>query len=775
VRRVIPVDITGDTEKDIVLDERVYPLREVSIVKGSEDPAYAVMRQAIARAPYYRSFVRKYTAGAYLKGTGKLIRVPALFKITKSSREEVKKYLGRVFVLEEQRKVTFTAPNTWDNEVKAYTNSFPDEMQISLETININLYQPTLFGKVSPLSPGAFSYYHFRLEGSYMEGEHLVNRIQVIPRKDNPDLISGYLYIIEDLWCISAVDVRVGSVVLDASVKITCKEIKPGVFMSASTTLKANVNMMGIQVEASYLSAVHYTHVDTGEPDLPPQTKKQENIRKQMDKLSRKENLTTRDAYKLSRLTDKAMEEADTVRRAHKYERRPGNYDLRKDSLAGKRDSLYWAAVRSVPLKPEEVESYAYKEKLKPVNDSLSRTNAAGKDVSGTVISTFMFGHTFKSKDDGKAWIKLGGLSSYVPEYNVVDGFWVGARVTAGVRLGRGAELSFTPEGYYAVSRREWLGSALLTLDYAPRRLGKLTVGGGALSADFNGECGESRMINSVSSALFARNDMKFYDKRYLSIDNEVEVANSLLLSTGLTWQRRRPLENTVGRSLFGKPVEPNLPRHPDYLRPMQPDELVKASVTLMYTPAHYYQMVEGRKRYLPSVYPTFAVKYERAFSPTFHRMELSARQDIRFGLFNRIHWFINGGAFRNTDALQLPDYKHFAATRIPVTEHSLNQGFTLLDSYTYSTSTRWAQANVSWYTPYLLLKHLPFLKRKRYDEAIHLRALAVRERSPYWEAGYSIGLSDIYRIGVFTGFERSEFHAAGVSLSLPLLKLIGM
>jgi hypothetical protein len=280
---------------------------------------------------------------------------------------------------------------------------------------------------------------------------------------------------------------------------------------------------------------------------------------------------------------------------------------------------------------------------------------------------------------------------------------------------------------------------------------------------------------------LFARNDIKFYDKRFFSIENEVEIANSLLLSTEFTWQKRAALENVVERDLFGKRVKPNLPRHPDYL-PMQRYELMKAAVALRYTPAHYYRMLQGQKQYLPAKYPTFTARYERAFSqggaetlsPSFHRTELSIQQQMEFGLFNRIYWFVNGGAFWDAEDMQFPDYKHFAATRIPVTDRSLNLGFALLDNYAYSTRTRWAQANVSWYMPYLLLKHFPFLKQKRYDEALHLRALGVYKRSPYWEAGYSIGRSVAYRIGVFAGFERLKFNAVGVTVSLPLLKILG-
>lgn len=801
-RQLITIEMAkSDVEKNIILSERIYQLKEVNITKDNEDPAYTVIRQAIAYAPYYRTYVKRYSAGTYLKGTGKINKIPALLKISKSVREEAKKYVGRLFLLEEQRKVKFTAPNTWDNEVLAYSNSFPEDVQVTLETTNINLYQPTIFGKISPLSPGAFSYYRFKLEGFYTEGQHLVNKIRVMPRKDNPELISGYIYIIENLWCLSAADITMSYSGFNASVKVTCKEVKPDVFLNTSTTLKADINMMGIKAEASYLSAIHYTDVEvnqltagsspkefykqtipTAAATTPPPalTKKQQKIQQQIETLSKKDELSTREAYRLSKLVNKAVEEADTTRVGDKYERKPFDYDLKKDSLAGKRDSIYWAAVRSVPLKPEEVESYVFKEKLKPINDSTRRDSTRKEDFADTLMEIITFGKRFQTKNK-KAWLNLGNLSSYIPEYNFVDGFWIGAKLTGGVKLGELSTLTFTPEAYYTTARNQWLGSGTLMLDYAPKSFGKLTLSGGVLSADFNGESGEKRIINSASSIWFGRNDMKFYDKRFLSVDNEIEITNGLLLSTGFTFQKRKALENSVNKSLFKKHAKPNIPRHPDYL-PMQRNKLMKASVTLQYTPPRYYWMFRGNKIYESSNYPTIAFTYERAFahggaetlSPSFHRTEFRAEQEVEFGLFNRINWYVSGGAFWNAKDMQFPDYKHFATTRIPVTERSLNRGFSLLDNYTHSTNIRWAEANLSFYTPYLLLKHLPFLKKKRLDEALHLRSLAVFKRDVYWEAGYSIGRSDLYRLGIFTGFQRFKFDAVGVIVSLPLLKLTG-
>lgn len=108
----------------------------------------------------------------------------------------------------------------------------------------------------------------------------------------------------------------------------------------------------------------------------------------------------------------------------------------------------------------------------------------------------------------------------------------------------------------------------------------------------------------------------------------------------------------------------------------------------------------------------------------------------------------------------------------LPFTERTFDTGFALLNNYAYSTDTRWAQTNISWYTPYLLLKQLPFLKKKNFDEALHLRSVAVYDRKVYTEVGYSAGLYEMARIGVFAYFDDLKFRSVGVSVSIPLSML---
>ncbi|MEG1006470.1 MAG: DUF5686 family protein [Bacteroides sp.] len=797
--RMLPEGVS----RDLVLLERTYELSEVRVTNGGEDPAYSIMRHVIANAPYYRTQVKSYTAGTYLKGTGRVKEIPAILKLSKEVRKESKKVLGKLFVMEDQREVHFTAPATWSSRVKAYSNSFPKNMKVDIDMVNINFYAPTLWGKPSPLTAGAFSFYHFKLVGCYVENNRVVNKIQLLPRKGNPKLLSGYLYIIEELWCVSAADLSMKASGLRATVKAVCQEVKPSAYLPTSISMECTIDAFGVKANASYLAAIHYAKVEVNEHRLTAQeqvlqqsssvasaapNKKQQKLMQQIEKLSSKEELTIRDAYQLSKLVSRSIEEKDTLRSKHKFERKAvvQRSTVQVDSLADKKDSLYWATVRSVPLRPEELESYKRKELQIHREDSLRKPDrqsdgngSLSVKSDGSLFSMLLLGHTFQT-DSKNAWIKLYGLPGYTPEYNFVDGLWVGAKLSAGVKFSPASSLRFTPAVYYTTARKSVVGSGELVLDYAPRRLGILRLSGGVLSADYNGESGESRLINGVASLLFARNDLKLYDQRFLTVSNQIELANGLLLSGEFSWQKRQMLDNHVAHSIFGKQARTNIPSSDGFV-PMPQNQLLKTSWLLQYTPAHYYRMRQGRKVYEDARFPTFTLGYERAFplsgsllSPSFHRIELSASQQLEFGLFNSLSWSVNGGTFWGRNKMQFPDYKHFASTHLPVTERKFDDGFFLLDSYAYATTDSWIQAGLSWQTPYLLLKHLPFLRKKSFDEALHLRSLLVHGRKAYTEVGYSVGFANYARMGVFTGFDGCTFRSVGLSISLPLSVFIG-
>ena len=773
----------------IVLQERIYSLSEVVINNKGEDPAYGIIRKAIAYAPYNKSIVKGYTAEMYLKGSGKLKSIPSILKLSKSIRDDARKYMGKLFLLEEQRKVIFKSPDTWEGEVIAYSNTFPENVNVEIGLSMVQFYNPLLLGKISPISKGAFSYYRYKLEGCFVEGDKLINKIKVIPRKDNPQLLSGELYIVDNSWCVSEASLKVNLQGAEMIAHITCKEVAPSVYLPVSITMETNIDMMGVKAEAHYLGSVDYLDIDISSKHIAlnqppvetkasnkPISKKQQKRQVKIDKLAAKSDITLSEAYQLSKLIEKQSQEIDTVKKVNRYERAARSSALKTDSMAAHRDSLYWLAVRSVPLKPEEVQSYTFQKELTIPKDST--VIQGGSRTFNKVLSSLLRGKTFNSKNE-KVWMSLYDLTSYVPTYNFVDGFWVGATVSAGYKFSQSTMLSITPSAYYATARRAFIGTLDVKLNYAPHRLGELQILGGQTTSDYNGTCGESRFINSVSSSLFGRNDLKLYQKRFATISNQIELANSLLFTTGFTWQRRSMLRNYVQHSWFGKKATPNIPSVNTF-NDMPINELFKLTLGLEYTPAHYYRISKGRKIYEKSAWPTFAIQYEKSFdmncsvsSSVFQSASFSAKQNLEFGMFNKLKWSMSSGLFWDKKNMQFPDYKHFSSAGLPVTESTFDNTFVLLNNYSYSNNTQWLQAHASWYTPYLIIKQIPFLKKKLFDEALHFHLVKVKHYKPYSELGYSIGISEMARVGLFVGFSSFDYRNIGVSVSIPLIKTL--
>ena len=66
----------GFLELNVLLEEQPLNLDAAKVGKGKEDPAYSVMRRAIAKARFHQLQVRSYTARAYTRSTALPTKIP---------------------------------------------------------------------------------------------------------------------------------------------------------------------------------------------------------------------------------------------------------------------------------------------------------------------------------------------------------------------------------------------------------------------------------------------------------------------------------------------------------------------------------------------------------------------------------------------------------------------------------------------------------------------------------------------------------------------------
>lgn len=779
---------------EVQLKEMNYMLQEVKVIRSKEDPAYYFMRHAIAAAPFHLNQVRSYRAEIYTKGTMQLEKMPKLLMLSKEVRKEVSPYIGKLFLLESVTDLKFEAPNKYERNILAFSSTIPDEMKAedALEVVSASIYEPDVIGIISPLAPGAFSYYRFHLEECYLEGERSIARISVIPRKNNRMLANGWICISEKDWSVVRFDLTIQNMGLMLGVKCMYNEVKPTVFLPTSYDMDVRLKLLGIHAGGKYYAALKYKEVEAEMPEenvpavpVPEQVEKlavkttasgkvskEEKMQKQLEELQEKDNLSTREAYRMARISQQLLkpEHPDTL---SPLEIREQTVQIRTkvDSLAMQRDSLYWMRMRMMPLKREEVVSYQKKDSIRElVKKSVRDSNAFSRNsqVGGTVL----MGGNIRLKKD--VWLRLDGLLKAAPEYNFVDGFWIGQKLDLTIHTQKKRRLTLTPSLYYATARKTWLWQVNGKYAYSPMRGGVLEAGMGYVSADYKGKAGGMRFENELTSLFCADNFMKFYSNRYVYARNAIDLANGFRMEITGKYEKRRTLVNHITYNFSKKDAEPNLPSWKGGVD-MPDNTALVLGVNLDYTPHAYYRMVGGKKEYLYSCFPTFSVGYERGVSlndghdSSFERLQLGIRQSIKMGHFDRISYGAQAGKFFSVKEIYFPDYKHFTTTGWILNTDGFNTGFYLADYYQLHTCDKWACGRVTYLSEYLLLKRLPFLQRTLIDEAVHVRYLWTSGLRNHVEAGYSLGVFDVLRAGIFVGWDRDGYRGVGMRISISL------
>ena len=98
------------SEINVVLKPQVISLPTVEVNAKAEDPAYTIMRKAIAKAEYHLLQNDSYSAEVYMKGTGQITKVPWLLKKT-FEKEGID--TSQVFTSESVSEILFERPNTF--------------------------------------------------------------------------------------------------------------------------------------------------------------------------------------------------------------------------------------------------------------------------------------------------------------------------------------------------------------------------------------------------------------------------------------------------------------------------------------------------------------------------------------------------------------------------------------------------------------------------------------------------------------------------------------
>lgn len=794
------------TTINVQLTIKPYQISTVNVSSSAEDKAYAIMRKAIGMAPYYKNQIKEFNSEVYMKGTIKINKLSWAVKFATRNEKDAPK-VGTLYLQESLNNIHFVAPDTYDQNVKMIRSNFPANDSGNdnvMEFVNASLYQSKIGDIILPLAPYAFNHYKYRYAGFSKDGDRIVNKIRVIPKRKSKQLVEGYIYVADNYWNLHSADLSAETVIGTIQVKQAFGEVEKNVWLPVTYNFDIQGKFLGNEGTVNYISSVNYKSVvinknskisakNSTENDevktesaktltnknakqkTQAQLKKEQNRKEQIEKLMQKEELSNKEMYQLSKLVDKDVKASlDTVTVKSLEIKRTHNIKI--DSTAHVSDSAKWNIIRPVALTTDEEKGMSDMQKEIASRDSANKKNDSLKR-GNKWYGIILFGNNWHNEKK-KRQVSFSGLIT--PDqfrFNTVDGFVTGMGFYYKKSFEKN-DIRLNPVVAYAFNRNVIMGKLNSRFSYAPLRRGNLGVSIGSESTDFNRKNGMSTLGNTLTSLFFRTNYMKLYEHQFCEIYNQIDLVNGLEVRAGLNYYNRTMLKDYSDFSFFfreKKEYTPNFPVNDSiYGSSLYDHQAAIVSININFTPEYYFYMYKNRKIMASSRYPMFSVEAKFGVPDVmgsdvhFIHLEARIRQSIKVGPSNKFTYNFIYGNFLNKSALFFPDYKHLNTQEIPIVFGDFSNSYQFLGYYKYSTNSAYAQCFVSYQSPYLAIKYLPWFSNRIWIENLYVSALYTEKLKPYWEFGYTMNqIGVIGGVGFFVGFDQLKFHMFGVKATI--------
>jgi hypothetical protein len=812
------ITIAGDEyqEINVILKAQVVQLQSVTVRASKEDPAYSVMRRAIAKAKYHTQQVDKFTAKVYIKGKGKLKDYPWVAK-KMLEKEGITK--DRLFIQESVSEIQYERPNKFKEKVIAIYTQGKNNNTSPNEYIFGSLYEPEVAENISPLSPKAFSYYKFEYLGSFRDRNIEVNKIKVIPRSKGDNVFDGIINIVEDYWSIHSAELnstRMGVKFRGVAIYNPIEDqTKLGqAWMPVSQSFFVNGSVFGFDFEGQYLATIKdyklflnpalkhdiivvdekkvnttpdpkvtakntppKTTTTKTAPAKPSKTVKMEAIQQ---KLSEGKEVTNKELNQMikefEKQEQKKLPEPDVI----------SDRSFKVDSLARKQDSTFWMEIRPVALDSEEVRGYKKAdsmyvvEKKKEEGDTLKKR----KGSKGFQPWDVLIGDSYKlgKTTDIEIHTPYGG-------FNTVEGVnlvyrtslykrWVKRDSLNPDKRPKVTRLEFTPVFRYSFEREKLTG--FLRIDFRTTK-SRITLESGRYVSQYNND-----FVNTFTTLLLGDNLMKIYERDFTDLTFRHRFGDRLVMNTTWSYAQRRELFNNTSYTFFkgnkdsytrNAPFnnELNLPTPPETTpTSFSAHQAFTGVLKFDYRPWIKYRIRNGNKQRIEGNSPLFSFEYRKGIpgvggsDVNYDLLDLGIRYGVKLGIKGRLDANVHAGSFLNNRSMYFMDYKHFMGNRTPIITSNPDGSYRLLDYYSHSTADKYISAILHYHFRKFLLSSIPKLRLLGIQENIFGAVLTTPISGTYTEVGYSIdGILRIFRLEGAASFQNGSYNNYGFRIGI--------
>jgi len=774
---------------DITLQVQIYQLQSVVVKAIDEDPAYTIMRKAIAKAKYHLQQIDSYTAKVYIKGKGKLTNIPFLAKKLMAKNGITQ---DRVFITESVNEIKYTRPDKYEQKVIAiYTNGVDREAPANGYVFG-SIYQPEIAGTITPFSPKAFSYYKFEYIGSFKDQSYEISKIKVIPRSKGDNVFAGVIYIVEDWWSVHSCDLSIRVRGVNIRMKGVHNCIDEKAWLPVSLQFEVNGGLLGFKFVGNYNALIRNYKIQLN-PSLPQEFKV---IDEKVDteKAKEIETLFSKKGQQLQQRLESGKEvtSKELKKLLTEYERNEQKLKsdptilsesyFHIDSLAYKKDSTFWKEIRPMALTKEErrgyeiADSIAIEEKKKKEGDTLK--NKHGKNRFK--VQDIIIGNSYKiSKTEDFKIQNLSGGFNTVEGVNLIYqvGYikrWIKNDSIDHHYAPKVSRLEISPIARYAFSRSRLSGQLQIKF-ISPKRDISLKVGN--YVQQYNSDEPIHHIVNTLNTLLLSENYMKLYDQSFIDLKWKEKITPLFSLYAQFNWAGRYELKNNNSYVLIKnekKTYTPNRPYNTTLANTgFEDNTAFTGMIGVEIRPWQKYIITNGKKELANNESPIFKAEYKKGIpllnsDVNFDQVEVGAKYQVKFGIRGNLAININAGTFFNTKKMYFIDYKHFMGNRSIINTNDPLASFSLLDYYSLSTADKYFVGHLRYQMRKFLVSRINYVRLMGIKESFSANYLATNASGNYTEFCYSIdGILQFLKLEFATSFRLGKHIDSGFRIGI--------
>ena len=520
-------------------------------------------------SPFYSRIIDEYKADLYIKGKVKvhkrnhLIRyVPSMFRFEKHIND---------YLMESLSELHYTAPDIYDRKIKAVSTTFPrNRGQITdvMDYLNMNIYSSSLMSDklLSPLDKKSSRYYHYLLDSIAGPPDCQRYKILIIPKFRGTQLVSGYMWVSDQIWTIRELYIEGVYDVIRFKVRVKMGEEGDVEFLPVQFDLNLVFKFIGNHLEMDMGAWLKYNEI-----------KFYEGAARRKSQKKHRHDLT--ESYKLTCDSEQLITDKEKFN------------ELRPIPLSALEDSLYrsYALRQDTLLRVPKKKKNEHLEFWGELGDMLISSYNVNLSSMGSVHCSPLINPVLLDYSHSRGF-------SYKQKFKYSRLFHDGRILRISPQIG----YNFTHKELYVKADADW--------QYWPEKQASFEVSVGNGNRIYSSVVLDQLKQLPDSTFNFDQLELDYFKDVYLNLFHNIEIVNGLFIKAGVSVHWRYLINNS--KVILEKPL-------PDKdwaaLRGIRSEyNSFAPRIRIEWTPGMYYYMNGRRKMNVGSSMPTIMLDKER-------------------------------------------------------------------------------------------------------------------------------------------------------------------